>query len=54
MAEVSDDGRGGAAPGAGSGLSGLVDRIEALDGRLDISSDAGVGTRVRAEVPCDS
>jgi signal transduction histidine kinase len=51
---VSDDGRGGAVLGEGSGLSGLVDRVEALDGRLEVRSDPAAGTTVRAEVPCDS
>jgi PAS domain S-box-containing protein len=50
-AEVSDDGVGGADPATGSGLRGLVDRVEALDGRLVVHSPAGGGTRVRAEVP---
>jgi signal transduction histidine kinase len=36
----------------GSGLRGLADRVEALDGRLVVSSEAGHGTRVRAEIPC--
>jgi PAS domain S-box-containing protein len=49
--EVSDDGIGGADPARGSGLRGLVDRVEALDGRLTVDSPAGGGTRVRAEVP---
>jgi signal transduction histidine kinase len=52
VVEVSDDGPGGADPGAGSGLRGLADRVEALDGRLDVRSVAGHGTRVRAELPC--
>jgi signal transduction histidine kinase len=51
--EVSDDGRGGAAPAAGSGLAGLVDRVAALGGRLDISSTQGSGTRLVAELPCE-
>jgi PAS domain S-box-containing protein len=50
-AEVSDDGVGGADPANGTGLRGLVDRVEALDGRLVVDSPAGGGTRVRAEVP---
>ena len=50
--EISDDGRGGAAPVAGSGLAGLVDRVAALGGRLDISSAPGSGTRLVAELPC--
>lgn len=51
IAEVSDDGAGGADPERGSGLRGLADRIEALDGRLIVESPRGVGTRVRMEVP---
>jgi PAS domain S-box-containing protein len=50
-AEVSDDGVGGADPTQGSGLRGLVDRVEALDGRLVVDSPAGDGTRVRVEIP---
>lgn len=49
--EVSDDGRGGADPSAGSGLRGLADRVEALDGRLEVQSPAGEGTVVRALLP---
>jgi signal transduction histidine kinase len=33
-------------------LSGLCDRVEALDGRLIISSTPGAGTRLQAEIPC--
>ena len=50
---VSDDGRGGAAPGSGSGLTGLADRVAALGGRLDLRSD-GSGTALVAEFPCES
>ena len=50
-AEVADDGVGGATPGGGSGLRGLADRVAALDGRLDVDSPPGAGTRVRAEIP---
>ena len=50
--EVSDDGIGGADPGAGSGLHGLRDRVEAVGGRLIIDSPPGHGTTVRAELPC--
>jgi signal transduction histidine kinase len=49
--EVADDGRGGAAAGGGSGLVGLQDRVEALRGRLTVSSPAGAGTTLRAEFP---
>ena len=49
--EVSDDGRGGADPSAGSGLRGLSDRAAALGGRLDVRSPIGAGTRVVARFP---
>jgi signal transduction histidine kinase len=52
--EISDDGVGGAAAGGGSGLRGLADRVEALDGRLRIASPRGRGTTVTAELPCAS
>ena len=47
---VRDDGVGGARPD-GSGLVGLRDRLEALDGRLRIDSPMGRGTLVAAEIP---
>jgi PAS domain S-box-containing protein len=50
--EVEDDGVGGADAAAGSGLRGLADRVEALDGRLVVESPPGRGTRVRAVIPC--
>ena len=51
-AEISDDGVGGADPsGAGSGLPGLCDRLEALGGRLEVDSAPGAGTRLRASIP---
>jgi signal transduction histidine kinase len=50
--EVSDDGVGGADPSHGSGLSGLADRVAALDGRLQVLSAPGSGTTIRAEIPC--
>jgi len=49
--EVVDDGIGGADPSRGSGLRGLADRVEALDGRLGLESPASAGTRVWAEIP---
>ncbi len=52
LIEVVDDGIGGADTERGSGLRGLADRVEALDGRLRIWTPAGGGTRVRAEIPC--
>ena len=50
--EVRDDGVGGAALNGGSGLRGLADRVEAVGGRVDVRSDPGEGTVVRAEIPC--
>ena len=52
IAEIVDDGVGGADSERGTGLRGLADRVEALNGRLRIWSTAGNGTRVRAEIPC--
>jgi len=52
LVEVRDDGIGGADTEQGSGLRGLADRVEALDGRLRIWSPAGKGTLIRAEIPC--
>jgi signal transduction histidine kinase len=49
--EVRDDGLGGADATA-PGLSGLADRVHALDGRLEIRSPQGGGTRVVMELPC--
>src|SRR3954449_2413940 len=52
--EIADDGVGGADDSAGSGLRGLADRVEALDGTLRISSRPNAGTVVTAEMPCES
>jgi signal transduction histidine kinase len=49
---VSDDGAGGARVEGGSSLRVLSDRVAALDGRLEIDSPAGGGTRLRPELPC--
>jgi signal transduction histidine kinase len=51
--EITDDGPGGADP-AGSGLTGLRHRVEAVDGTLSVTSVAGTGTLVRVELPCGS
>jgi signal transduction histidine kinase len=51
LVEVGDDGVGGASAGGGSGLRGLADRVEALDGRLKVVSPPGAGTVVTAELP---
>ena len=52
--EIADDGVGGADDTRGSGLRGLADRVEALDGRLRVVSPPGEGTVVTAELPCAS
>ena len=49
--QISDDGVGGADPSRGSGLIGLTDRVEALGGRLDVSSHPGEGTQIKADLP---
>jgi signal transduction histidine kinase len=48
---VTDDGAGGADPARGSGLRGLADRVEALDGRLVVTPEPAGGTRLQAEIP---
>ena len=52
--EIADDGVGGADDSGGSGLRGLADRVEALDGHLRVVSPPGAGTVVIAELPCAS
>jgi signal transduction histidine kinase len=49
--EIEDDGRGGAGVEGGSGLRGLADRVGALEGTLEIESEPGRGTLVRATLP---
>ncbi len=51
VVEVTDDGVGGADVAAGSGLRGLSDRVAALDGRIEVDSPPGGGTRLRAGIP---
>jgi signal transduction histidine kinase len=51
LIEVSDDGVGGAVVEGGSGLRGLCDRVEALGGRLDVTSPPGAGTTLVADIP---
>jgi signal transduction histidine kinase len=48
---VRDDGVGGADPARGSGLIGLIDRVEALGGVMEVQSPAGAGTSVNVELP---
>jgi signal transduction histidine kinase len=54
LIEIADDGIGGANDANGSGLRGLADRVEALQGQLRVVSDAGAGTTVTAMIPCAS
>ncbi|MBT2543141.1 sensor domain-containing protein [Streptomyces sp. ISL-44] len=51
LIQVADDGRGGASVGEGTGLAGLAERLDAVDGVLVVDSPAGVGTTVTAELP---
>ena len=48
---VADDGVGGADPALGTGLRGLADRLEALNGHLEVESTAARGTSISAEIP---
>ncbi|GIE88863.1 sensor histidine kinase [Actinoplanes regularis] len=50
--EIEDNGRGGADPSKGSGLTGLADRVAAAGGRLLLASPAGGPTLLRVELPC--
>ncbi|MDX3851188.1 sensor histidine kinase [Streptomyces sp. AK02-01A] len=51
MLQVTDDGQGGADASTGSGLAGLAERLDAVDGILVIDSPAGGPTSVTAELP---
>jgi signal transduction histidine kinase len=51
LIEVEDDGRGGAVA-EGSGIAGIRDRVEALDGTLALTSPPRGGTLLRVELPC--
>jgi signal transduction histidine kinase len=53
LVRVADQGAGGADPARGSGLRGLTDRVEAVGGRLTVSSPVGSGTSVLAEIPLE-
>ena len=51
LVTVADDGVGGAETTRGSGLGGLIDRVEAVGGQLEITSPSGDGTRLSARLP---
>ncbi|WP_208614372.1 sensor histidine kinase [Streptomyces yokosukanensis] len=53
-AEVTDDGRGGAVEGRGTGLRGMRQRVEAVDGALWVQSPLGGPTAITVECPCAS
>jgi len=52
--QIRDDGVGGAEPTRGTGLTGLLDRVDAAGGALTITSPTGEGTAIRAELPVAS
>jgi signal transduction histidine kinase len=52
--EITDDGRGGAREGAGTGLAGVRTRVEAHDGVMTLRSPPGGPTTLRIAVPCAS
>jgi len=52
--EVRDDGVGGADPTAGTGLSGLAERVVGMGGTMDLLSPAGGPTTLLVELPCAS
>ncbi len=54
LVEVTDDGHGGASATTGSGLAGLQDRVEGVDGWMHVSSPVGGPTTIIAELPCGS
>jgi signal transduction histidine kinase len=54
VVEVADNGRGGADPAHGTGLTGLADRVAVVGGRMLLSSPTGGPTRLRVEIPCPS
>jgi signal transduction histidine kinase len=52
--EIRDDGAGGADPRHGTGLAGLADRVESIDGTITITSPPGIGTTVAVRLPVGS
>jgi signal transduction histidine kinase len=54
LIDIADNGAGGADPACGSGLRGLSDRVQALNGTFLLESPTGGGTHIHAEIPCAS
>jgi signal transduction histidine kinase len=50
---IDDDGDGGADPARGSGIIGLIDRVDALGGKLTLRSPPGEGTALVIELPLE-
>jgi signal transduction histidine kinase len=50
---IRDDGRGGADARRGSGLIGLADRVDALEGTIEVASPIGEGTTLRVTLPIE-
>jgi hypothetical protein len=51
--DVGDNGTGGADPAHGTGLRGIIDRLDAIDARLRVDSPAGGPTLVTVTIPVD-
>jgi signal transduction histidine kinase len=51
---IRDDGIGGADSAVGSGLTGLIDRVEAVGGKMAVSSQPGSGTSLLVEIPVEA
>jgi signal transduction histidine kinase len=51
--EIRDDGAGGADPRRGTGLAGLADRVESIDGTMTITSPPGRGTTIAVQLPAE-
>ena len=51
--EIRDDGAGGADPRHGTGLTGLADRVESIDGTITITSPPGIGTTIAVQLPTE-
>lgn len=54
LIDISDDGHGGADPALGGGLAGLRDRVQGVDGWLQVSSPVGGPTTIMVQLPCAS